>query len=95
MDGHGFNRVARRLPLAAALTVAPLMLTGCSGWLSLWGILVPAWMVSLVLGIAGAWVSLHLLKRSFLRDVLPPPALTFTCLMIIYSTLLWLIFFRD
>jgi YtcA family len=85
----------RRICYGLSALLMSLGLTGCDGWFSVYGILFPSWMVSFILGLAAAAGAFHWLRRSSYQDVLPPPALTYTCLVIIFSILFWLILFRD
>ncbi|MEM1058738.1 MAG: YtcA family lipoprotein [Verrucomicrobiota bacterium] len=85
---RGYGGLA--LGLAACLS-----LTGCSGVLDLFGVYFPAWMVSVLLGLAATALVLAGLARSPWRGILPHPAVSFLSLLTFFSILAWFIFFRD
>jgi YtcA family len=78
------------------ITVACLLCTGCSRApsISIIGSFFPVWMVSLVFGVILAFAVRFLLLRYRLESEVGPLALFYPCVVVLFTCLLWLIFFR-
>lgn len=78
------------------VTVACLLCTGCSRApsISIIGSFFPVWMVSLATGVILAFVVRFLLLRYRLEPEVGPLALFYPCVVVLFTCLLWLIFFR-
>jgi hypothetical protein len=79
-----------------AVTVACLVCTGCSRApsISIIGSFFPVWMVSLVAGVILAFGVRSLLLHYRLESEVGPLALFYPCVVVLFTCLLWLIFFR-
>ena len=78
------------------VTVACLVCTGCSRApsISIIGSFFPVWMVSLVAGVVLAFAVRFLLLRYGLESEVGPVALFYPSVVALFTSLLWLIFFR-
>jgi hypothetical protein len=82
--------------LLYGVMVACLICTGCSRApsISIIGSFFPVWMVSLVAGVILAFVVRYLILRYRLESEVGPLALFYPCVVVLFTCLLWLIFFR-
>lgn len=80
----------------AALVAAGAVLTGCSRAPSvdILGSFFPIWMVCLSVAVILTFLARKLLVRSKLESHVGPVALFYPSLVVLFSCLLWLIFFR-
>lgn len=78
------------------VTVACLFFTGCSRApsISIIGSFFPVWMVSLVAAVILAFAVRFLLLRYRLESEVGPLALFYPSMVVLFTCLLWLIFFR-
>ena len=78
------------------VTVACLLCTGCgrAPSISIIGSFFPVWMLSLVAGVILAFAVRFLLLRYRLESEVGPLALFYPCVVVLFTCLLWLIFFR-
>jgi hypothetical protein len=83
----------RSLACAAA---ACLPLIGCSRApsINIIGSFLPAWMICLTAGVILSFVVRYLLVRYRIESEVGPLALIYPCVVILFTCLLWLIFFR-
>ena len=77
-------------PLGALLVVS-----GCDPTLNLWGSLVPAWVICLVLAVALSTLLRWLFAKTHLERHLGPLVLVYPCLVVLWACLLWLVLFRG
>jgi hypothetical protein len=79
-----------------AVTFACLVCTGCSRApsISIIGSFFPVWMVSLAAGVILAFGVRFLLLRYRLESEVGQLALFYPCVVVLFTCLLWLIFFR-
>jgi len=79
-----------------AVTGACLVCAGCSRApsISIIGSFFPVWMVSLIAGVILAFSVRFLLLRYRLESEVGPLALFYPCVVVLFTCLLWLIFFR-
>ena len=78
------------------VTVACLVCPGCSRApsISIIGSFFPVWMVSLVAAVILAFAVRFFLLRYRLESEVGPLALFYPCVVVLFTCLLWLIFFR-
>jgi len=83
-------------PAQLAATMAALLLSGCSHApnIDIIGSFFPVWMLCLVIAIPLAFAVRALLMRFEFENQVGPLALFYPCLVILFTSLLWLIFFR-
>jgi len=79
--------------LCALLLVA--LLPGCDPTLNLWGSLLPAWVLCLVLAVLLSVAVRWVFARSHLERHLGPLVLVYPCLVMAWACLLWLVLFRS
>jgi len=79
-----------------AATVTALLLGGCSHApnIDIIGSFFPVWMLCLVIAIPLAFGVRALLMRYEFENQVGPLALFYPCVVILFTSLLWLIFFR-
>jgi YtcA family len=78
------------------LTVLCLLCTGCNHApsIDIIGSFFPVWMLCLTLGIILTFVVRYLLVRKQLETEVGNLALFYPCVVVLFTCLLWLIFFR-
>jgi phosphatidylserine synthase len=83
-------------PAASALITACLLLTGCghAPSIDIIGSFFPVWMLCLTIAIPLAFVARAALIRFKLENEVGPLALFYPCIVLLFASLLWLIFFR-
>jgi len=83
-------------PAQLAATVTALLLGGCSHApnIDIIGSFFPVWMLCLVIAIPLAFGVRALLMRYEFENQVGPLALFYPCVVILFTSLLWLIFFR-
>ncbi|WP_158790470.1 YtcA family lipoprotein [Granulicella sp. L60] len=88
------NNVKKSYPFAMLLSL--MALTGCSHAPSvdILGSFFPVWMLCIALAIVFAFVVRYLLLRFRLEPEVGPLALFYPCVVLFFTSLLWLIFFR-
>ena len=76
--------------------IALLFLTGCGSApaINILGSFFPAWMICLTAGVILAFIVRFILLRYRLETEVGPLALFYPCVVILMTSLLWLIFFR-
>jgi hypothetical protein len=81
---------------AALATTLCLLCIGCGGApsIDIIGSFFPAWMLCLTVGIAMAFIVHHLLLRYQLESEVGPVALFYPSVVVLFTSLMWLIFFR-
>jgi hypothetical protein len=74
-----------------------VLLTGCRGApsINLLGSFFPAWMLCMVLGVAGAFLVREVCIRTSIEPHLQPRVLVYFCLWGLITLLSWLLFFRS
>ena len=80
------------------LTVALILLlplAGCDPLVNIEGAFFPAWLISGVTGLVCMIVSWSLLRRSGVDEYLPLRSLTYISMLILYTTLTWLVFYAK
>lgn len=80
------------------LTVALILLlplAGCDPLVNIEGAFFPAWLISGVAGLVCMIVSWSLLRRSGVDEYLPLRSLTYISMLILYTTLTWLVFYAK
>lgn len=88
-----FKRITvSQTPFGAAC----LLLTGCSHApnIDIIGSFFPVWMLCLAIAIPLTFVVRAVLVRFSLEDEVGPLALIYPCVVLFFTSLLWLIFFR-
>jgi hypothetical protein len=86
----------RRVPLRAPYALLPLaLLPGCDPTLNLWGSLLPAWVLCLLLAVLLSVAVRWVFVRSHLERHLGPLVLVYPCLVVVWACLLWLVLFRS
>jgi hypothetical protein len=84
------------MPLPGVILLGLVALTpGCDPTLNLWGSLLPAWVLCLVLAIALSVAVRVVLARTRLEAHLGPLVLVYPCLVLAWTCLLWLVLFRG
>lgn len=78
-----------------ALLPAAALLSGCDPILDIDGAFFPAWIVSLVLGIAATAVARTFFVRWEIEEHLRPLPVVYGCLALSFTLSLWLIFYRT
>jgi len=78
------------------LTTCALLLTGCdhAPSIDIIGSFFPVWMLCLVIAIPLTFAARFGLVRFQLENDIGPPVLFYPCLVLLFTSLLWLIFFR-
>jgi hypothetical protein len=73
-----------------------LLMAGCNRApsIDILGSFFPAWMICLTVGVILAFVVRSFLLRSRLETEVGPLALFYPCVVILFASLLWLIFFH-
>lgn len=87
---------ARRGFSLVAVTFACLVSAGCgrAPSINILGSFFPVWMVCLAIAVVLAFVVRYLLLRAHLESEVGPLALFYPCVILFFTSLLWLIFFR-
>ena len=83
-------------PTQSALAGACLLLAGCGHApnIDIIGSFFPVWMLCLAIAVVLAFVVRHFLVRFKLDSEIGPVALFYPSVVILFTSLLWLIFFR-
>jgi hypothetical protein len=83
-------------PTASALAAACLLLSGCGHApnIDIIGSFFPVWMLCLAIAIPLTFVARTALVRFKLENEVGPLALFYPCVVLLFTSLLWLIFFR-
>ena len=91
------RRRASRAFGQAAAGLSLIFLTGCRGApsLNLLGSFFPAWMLCMILGVAGAFVVRVICVRTGVEPYMQPRLPIYLCLWGLITLLLWLSFFRS
>ncbi len=78
------------------LTALCLLCTGCghAPSIDIIGSFFPVWMLCLTIGIILTFVARFFLSRYHLENEVGPPALFYPSVVVLFTCLLWLIFFR-
>jgi hypothetical protein len=78
------------------LATCALFLTGCDHApnIDIIGSFFPVWMLCLAIAIPLTFAAHFALARFQLANDVGPPALFYPCLVLLFTSLLWLIFFR-
>jgi len=78
------------------IAIPCLLLTGCgrAPAINIVGSFFPAWMICLTIGVTLSFVVRYLLLRYRLELEVGPLALFYPCVVLLFTCLLWLIFFR-
>ena len=88
----------RLLPFT--LAPAGLLFTGCQNHdhaptLDVLGSYFPAWMICIILGLAATLITRQLLIAARIDLYLKLAGLVYTCLLVFYIMLIWLLFFQN
>lgn len=86
-------RIGSKLPLAA-LTLAAALCGGCDPVVDIAGANFPAWLICAIAGIALAAVFRTLFAAARIEPHLGPLAIVYPCLAVLFSCVVWLIFFN-
>jgi hypothetical protein len=86
--------INRDLPRLAALLALALLMTGCDPTINLYGTFIPAWLICMAAGTAGAVAFRYLFAAVKLEPHLGPLILVYPCLVVMLSCLVWLFFFK-
>lgn len=80
----------------ACILSASLLMAGCARApsIDILGSFFPAWMICLTAGVILAFVVRSLLLRFRMETEVGPLALFYPCVVILFASLLWLIFFH-
>ena len=87
-------RTTPRTLAYAAATCLPLIGCARAPSINIIGSFLPAWMICLTAGVILAFVVRYLLVRYRIESEVGPLALIYPCVVIFFTCLLWLIFFR-
>jgi len=87
-------RTTPRSPACAAAACLPLAGCRLAPEVNIIGSFLPAWMICLTAGVILAFVVRYLLVRYRIESEVGPLALIYPCVVIFFTCLLWLIFFR-
>ena len=92
--------MTKNLLRSSLIFTAALLLAGCGAadhapTVDVLGSYFPAWIVCIVLGLALTLITRQVFIASKLNIHLPPLAVVYPCLMIFYTLLLWLLFFKN
>jgi hypothetical protein len=92
MTRFSLKPIARPVATASAC----LLLTGCdhAPSIDVIGSFFPVWMLCIAIAIPLTFAARFALVRFHLEHEVGPPALFYLCLVILLTSLLWLIFFR-
>jgi hypothetical protein len=71
------------------------LLPGCDPTLNLWGSLLPAWVLCLLLAVVLSVLVRWVFARTHLERHLGPLVLVYPCLVVLSACLLWLALFRG
>jgi hypothetical protein len=82
------------LPKLAALVALTLLMTGCDPTINLYGTFIPAWLICMAAGTAGAVALRYVFAALKLEPHLGPLILVYPCLVVLLSCLIWAIFFK-
>jgi hypothetical protein len=80
----------------ASVATACLLLNGCgrAPAINIIGSFFPAWMICLTAGVILAFVVRYFLLRYRLETEVGPLSLFYPCVVVLFTCVLWLIFFR-
>jgi hypothetical protein len=83
-------------PAHFAVSVAAILLSGCghAPSIDIIGSFFPVWMLCLAIAVPLAFAVRALLMRFEFENQVGPLALFYPCVVILFTSLLWLIFFR-
>lgn len=83
-------------PAASALPAACLLLSGCGHApnIDIIGSFFPVWMLCLAIAMPLTFAARAVLVRFKLENEVGPLALFYPCVVLLFTSLLWLIFFR-
>jgi YtcA family len=78
------------------LLTLPLLLTGCgrAPSVDVLGSFFPVWMLCLTIAIVLTFVLHYLLARFHIDTEVGPPALFYPCVVILFTSVFWLAFYR-
>lgn len=90
------NKVSRILLRSSSLAALSVLCSGCGRAPSfdIIGSFFPVWMVCIAIAVILAFVVRYLLLRAKLEPEVGPLALFYPSVVILFTSLLWLIFFR-
>jgi YtcA family len=75
--------------------LASVVLAGCDPTLNLWGSLLPAWVLCLVLAVCLSVLVRWVFSLTHLERHLGPLWLVYPCLVVFWACFLWLVLFRG
>jgi hypothetical protein len=87
------GRIGAELPLAALMLAAPLF-AGCDPVVDIAGANFPAWLICAIAGIALAAMLRTLLVAIRIEPYLGPLTVVYSCLALLLSCIVWMIFFN-
>ncbi|MEE2907917.1 MAG: YtcA family lipoprotein [Planctomycetota bacterium] len=85
------SRVWTGIPMAVAL----LLLGGCDPLVNVEGAFFPAWLVSGISGVVGLAVTWSVFRRIGIDQHLLIRPITYICILVLYTTLVWLVFYAN
>jgi YtcA family len=80
-------------PLRLLIFISLLNLTGCSPTVNIYGVFVDPWIICGLFGIMLAYLTVRIFAQTSKTVELSESALLFTCLVILYSLVLWWVFY--
>ena len=89
--------MTHRRPSVAFVGACSVLVAGCAGHapnVSIIGSFFPVWMVCLAIAVALTFLAHTLLVKFRLDTEVGPVALFYPCVVLLFTSLLWLIFFR-
>ena len=89
-DSPSFSRLA----LAALILVPAAALAGCDPIINIMGANFPAWLLCVIIGVAGAAVIRPLFVATRLEGNLGPLLIVYPCLALLLACIVWIIFFN-
>ena len=77
------------------MAITMLLLGGCDPLVNVEGAFFPAWLVSGISGVIGLAVTWSILRRTSIDQHLMARPVTYVCLLIFYTTLVWLVLYAN
>ena len=85
---------ASRLALVALMLVPVATLAGCDPIINIMGANFPAWLLCVIIGVAGAAAIRPLFVAARLENHLGPLPIVYPCLALLLACVVWIIFFN-
>jgi YtcA family len=87
--------IRRYIPKTAILFALAMLLTGCDPTINFYGTFIPAWLICMAAGAAGAVLLRYLFAALRLEPHLGPLILVYPCLVLLLSCVIWIFFFQS